>query len=133
MAGTLVNQGEVVMLEAFVNKTAPQDLQLRLFKNDYTPVETTTEADVVEADFTGYAPITLTPVNWVSLAGAPSQVTYAQQIFLSTAVQSALAYGYYFVQAISGKLVAAERFSDGPYSILLVGDPVKVSPKITQA
>lgn len=121
------------MLEAFVNKTAPQDLQLRLFKNDYTPGETTTEADVVEADFVGYAPITLTPASWVSASGAPSQATFAQQTFLSTAVQSQQVYGYYYAQAVSGKLVAAERFSDGPYSILLVGDPVKVTPKITQA
>lgn len=132
MAGVLTNQGEVVMLEALVNKTAPQDLQLALFKNDYTPVETTTEADVVETTFTGYGRVTLTPASWALVAGAPTQATFAQRIFLSSAVQNEFVYGYYLVQAGSGKLVAAERFSDGPYNLTSIGDPVKVTPKITQ-
>lgn len=132
MSGFLTQQGEIVMLEALVNKTAPQDLVLRLFKNNYTPVNTTTEANVIEADFVGYSGITLTPASWVSLVGAPSSIAFAQRTFMSAAVQDQSIYGYYVTQAVSGKLVAAERFSDGPYRILQVGDPVKVTPTITQ-
>lgn len=120
------------MLEAAVNKTAPQDLQLRLFENNYVPVKGTTELNVTEATFTGYAPITLTPASWSTVVGAPTASSFAQQTFLSTAVQAKSVYGYYLVQAVSGKLIAAERFSDGPYLITQIGDPVKVTPRITQ-
>lgn len=128
----VVNQGEAIALEALVNKTAPQNLVLRLFKNNKTPTETDTEADYTEADFTGYAAATLTGASWTSTPGAPSEVSYAQQTFTSSAgSQSQPVYGYYLTQAISGKLVLAERFTDGPYTIVNNGDQIKVTPKIT--
>jgi hypothetical protein len=133
MAGVLVNQGETIMLEALVNKTAPQTLILKLFKNNYTPVEGDTEAAYTEADFTGYASVSLTPATWVTTAGAPSDVTYPEQTFTSSANQMLQnVYGYYLVQTTSGKLVAAERFSNGPFPIQNNGDAIKVTPKITQ-
>lgn len=133
MAGVLVNQGETIALEALVNKTAPQSLVLKLFKNNITPVEADTEAAYTEADFTGYASIALTPASWVTTAGAPSDVTYPQQTFLSSAgAQNQNVYGYYIIQTTSGKLIAAERFTDGPYNIVNNGDAIKVTPKITQ-
>jgi hypothetical protein len=133
MAGVLVNQGETIMLEALVNKTAPQTLILKLFKNNYTPVEGDTEAAYTEADFTGYASVSLTPATWVTTAGAPSDVTYPEQTFTSSANQTLQnVYGYYLVQTTSGKLVAAERFSNGPFPIQNNGDAIKVTPKITQ-
>lgn len=132
MAGVLVNQGETIMLEAFANKTAPQTLVLKLFKNNVTPGETDTEATYTEADFTGYASVSLTPGTWVTTAGAPSDISYPQQIFTSSAgAQNQNVYGYFIVQTGSGKLVAAERFADGPYNIVNNGDQIKVTPKIT--
>ena len=133
MAGVLVNQGETIMLEAFVNKTAPQTLVLKLFKNNYTPLEGDTEAAYTEADFTGYASASLTPASWSVVAGAPSEVTYPEVSFTSSAAQAAQAiYGYFVIQTTSGKLVAAERFTNGPYTIQNNGDVIKVTPKITQ-
>lgn len=132
MAGVLVNQGEDIFLKAGVNKTAPQDLVLKLFKNNVTPGETDTEATYTVADFSGYANVTLTGASWTATPGAPSQVTYAQQSFTSDADQATQQiYGYFYVQASSGLLVAAERFSDGPYPISFLGDVVKITPKIT--
>lgn len=133
MPGILVNQGERISLEALVNKTAPQTLVLRLFKNDWTPVETDTEAAATEATFTGYAPVVLTGTNWAVTEGEPTLIDYPQQIFASSAAQTAQpVYGYYLTQQTSGKLVGAERFTDGPYSIANNGDTVKVTPKLTQ-
>lgn len=132
MAGVLVNQGEDLFLKAGVNHTAPQNLRLKLFKSNTTPGETDTEATYTEADFTGYADVLLTGASWSATPGAPSQVTYAQQSFTSSADQSTQqVYGYMLVQTTSGKLVAAERFSDGPYPISFNGDIIKVTPKIT--
>lgn len=126
------NQGEQLMLEAIANKTAPQDLDLCLFKNDYTPVEGTTEASVTAATFTGYAVIQLTAASWTVTPGNPSSMAYAQQTFTSTAgSQNEAIYGYYLKQRTSGKLVWAERFTDGPYTIVNNGDAIKVTPTIT--
>ncbi len=132
MAGVLVNQGEDIFLKAGVNKTAGQNLILKLYKNNVTPAEADVEGGYTEADFTGYSNVTLTGASWTATPGAPSQVTYAQQSFTSSADQSTQSiYGYFLVQASSGLLVAAERFSDGPYPISFLGDIVKVTPKIT--
>lgn len=132
MALLVPNQGEDIALAALLNKTAPQDLDLCLFKNDYTPVETTTEANVTVADFTGYSTIQLTASSWTITPGAPTEAAYAQQTFTSTAgSQNQSIYGYYLKQRTSGKLIYAERFSDGPYVIVNNGDAIKVTPKLT--
>jgi hypothetical protein len=124
------NQGEDIALKALVNHTAPQNLVLRLFTNNYTPVETTTEADVTEASGNGYAAITLTGGSWTFTPGAPSLAEYAQQTFTFTGALGNV-YGYYLTQVTSGKLVYAERFTDGPYNIVNNGDQIKITPKIT--
>jgi hypothetical protein len=132
MSLILPNQGEKIALEALVAKTAGQNLILKLFKSNTTPGESDTEATYTEANFTGYSAITLTAANWSVSEGAPTEASYAQQTFTSTAgSQSQNVYGYYLVQVTSGKLVWAERFSDGPYTIVNNGDSIKVTPKIT--
>ena len=129
MALLLPNQGEGIALEALVNKTAPQNLVLRLYKSNTTPGETDTEATYTEADFTGYSALTLTGGSWTTGTGT---VSYAQQTFTSSAgSQNQNVYGYYLTQATSGKLVWVERFSDGPYNIVNNGDEIKVTPTIS--
>lgn len=124
------DQGENISLEAIVNKTAPQNLILRLFKSNTTPAESDTEATYTEADFTGYSAITLTGSSWGTASGG--SISFAQQTFTSSANQTAQnVYGYYLTQTTSAKLVYSERFSDGPYSISNNGDQIKVTPTIT--
>jgi len=131
MALVLPNQAEKILLEALVNKTAPQDLKLKLFQNNVTPSETDTEATYTEATFTGYSAVTLTASSWTVTEGAPTQASYPQVTFTSTAGgQNQSIYGYYLVQVTSGKLVWAERFTDGPYTIVNNGDSIKVTPVI---
>lgn len=134
MALVVPNTGEVIALEALVNKTAPQDLSLRLFKNNVTPAETDVAGDYTVADFTGYSNAALTGSSWgAASGGAPSSIAYgSQQTFTSSASQSAQSiYGYYLVQASSGTLVWAERFANGPYSISEIGDAIALTPAIT--
>lgn len=120
------------MLEALVNKTAPQTLVLKLFKSNTTPAESHTEADYTEADFTGYSSLTLTGASWTASGSAPTQIAYAEQTFTSSAgSQNQNVYGYYVVQAVSGKLIWAERFSNGPYNIANSGDQIKVTVNFT--
>lgn len=127
----MVNQGEKIMAEALVNKVAPQDLKLKLFQNNWTPADGNTESAVTEATFTGYTEISLSGANWVCTEGAPSQLTYPEQSFASSSDQTPQTiYGYYLVQATSGKLVCAWRFSDGPYTVSKNGDEIDITPKI---
>jgi hypothetical protein len=126
------NNGEGDMLAAITAKAAAENLVLRLFKSNTTPAEGDTTASYTEADFTGYTPLTLTPASWVVSEGAPSDATYPQVTFASTADQAAQSvYGYYLTRVTSGRIAWAERFADGPYAIVNNTDQIKVTPKIT--
>lgn len=130
MALVVPNQGEQIALEAFVGKTAGQNLVLRLYTNDITPGETNTEATYTEASGNGYSAITLTAASWTVTPGAPTSATYAEQTFTFTGALGNV-YGYYFTQVTSGKLVWAERFTGAPFNIANNGDQIKITPQIT--
>lgn len=122
--------GENLALEMITNKTAPQNLVLRLYQSNTTPAEADTAATYTEATFTGYAAITLTGASWG--AASAGSISYAQQTFTSSATQTTQnIYGYYLTQVTSGTLVYAERFSDAPNAITNNGDNIKITPTIT--
>lgn len=128
MAFITVDQGESLILKYITNKlTATENLVLRLFTNNYTPVETTTESNVTEASGNGYSAITLTGASWTT--SGTSQIAYAQQTFTFTGALGNV-YGYYLTQTSSGLLVFVEKFSDGPYNIQNNGDTIKITPVI---
>jgi hypothetical protein len=129
MALSFPDQGENIALEAIVNKTAPQNLVLRLYSSNTTPGESDTEATYTETTITGYSAITLTGASWGTASGG--SIAFAQQTF--TFSGSGTLYGYYMTQATSGKLVYSERFSDGPYTYPSGGGTLKITPTITAA
>lgn len=139
MALRVGRSGEKIALEALVNKTAPQALRLKLYKNNYTPGEQDTAANYTVADFTGYSDADLTGATWNAATPGvegsppdPSYIDYPKQTFTSSAgSQNQPIYGYFIVQQTSGLLVWAERFPDGPYTIVNNGDKIEVTPKIT--
>ena len=133
MAGRLVNNGEDVALKYLTGKTAStENLVLRLYKSNTTPGDSDTAGTYTEADFTGYSSVTLTGASWTVTPGAPTSASYAQQSFASSANQTAQSiYGYYLTRASTGDLIAAERFSTGPFTIQNNGDTIKVTPTIT--
>jgi hypothetical protein len=130
MALVVVDQAENLILEMIVNKTAAQELDLKLFKSNTTPAETDTEATYTEADFTGYAEIALAGSDWAA-ASSSSIATSAQKTFTASGTPSGDVYGYYLVQTTSGKLMWAERDASAPFTISASGDTVKVTPTIT--
>lgn len=129
MALAVPNQGENIALEALVNKTAPQALELHLFKLPSSdPGETATEASFTAADFTGYSADT--SITWGSASGGT--ITGDKSTFTSSAgSQNQDVYGYMLIQATSGKLVYYEYFSGGPYNIANDGDKIEVTPSIS--
>jgi hypothetical protein len=130
MALVIPNQSEADSLEVFVNKLEPEDIILRLFTNDVTPGDSTTATDFTEASGSGYAAITLTGAGWDSaIEGNPSTITHPEQTFTLTGALDPL-YGYYMTRAVSGRIVGAGRFDDGPYTIPSGGGSVTVTPTI---
>ncbi len=126
------NNGEGDMADAFVAKTTATALILRLYTNNITPSETDTAATYTETTFTGYSAITLTGASWTTTEGAPTQTAYAQQTFTSSAgSQSVSIYGLFMTRTTSGRIALAERFTDGPYSIVNNGDQIRITPQIT--
>jgi hypothetical protein len=128
MALLFPDTGENLTLEMIVNKTAPQNLVLKLYTSNSTPGESDTAGTYTEAAGNGYSAITLTGSSWGSASGG--SIAYAQQTFTFTGALGNV-YGYFVVQASSGTLLYAERFSNGPYNIQNNGDQIKITPTIT--
>lgn len=126
MALLVPSAAEDVMFQNILNITAPQTLKLKLYTNNYTPVEGSTEANFTEAAGNGYADVSLTPGNWVITPGNPSSADYPQVTFTFTGNLGNV-YGYYVVQTTSGKIMWAELFTDGPYNIVNNGDQIKIT------
>jgi hypothetical protein len=131
MALNFPDVGENIALEALTNKTAPQNLVLRLFSNNITPSDTDTAGTYTEATFAGYAAITLTGASWG--AASAGTITYgSQQTFtLSSTGTVENIYGYYVTQAVSGLLVYSERDGAAPFPITNSGDNIKITPTIS--
>lgn len=124
--------GESIALQLLVNKiNTPEDLVLRLFKNDLSYDEGIDENDLTEADFSGYSAITLTGASWTVSEDDPTEITYAQQTFESDADQSPQTiYGHYYTLSSSGTLVAVNKY-DVPIVIENDGDRIRITPRIT--
>lgn len=130
MALNFPDVGENLALEMIVNKTAPQNLVLRLYQNNITPSDSDTAGTYTEATFTGYAGITLTGATWN--AAAAGTIAYsAQQTFTCSGASSNNIYGYYVTQSASGVLLYSERDASAPFAITNSGDAVKITPTIS--
>lgn len=129
MALVIPNNGEGDALDAFVGKTLPSTLVLRLYSSNTTPAETDTAASYTEYAATGYSAIVLTAASWTTTEGAPSSTAYAQQTFTMTGAGDA--YGYYMTRNTGGRIAVAERFTGAPFSIPSGGGTIKVTPQIT--
>lgn len=130
MALNVPDVGENKALENIVNKTAPENLVLRLFKNNITPSDSDTAATYTEAVFPGYAAITLTGATWG--AASAGTITYgSQQTFTCSGVATDDIYGYYVTQVTSGVLMWSERDGAAPFAIRNSGDAVKITPTIS--
>lgn len=133
MTIVIQNNAEGDAAEYFVNKAAPQNLVLRLYKNNVTPAETDAAAAYTEATFSGYSSATLAGASWGAPSeGAPTSIAYAQQTFTADAdAQTDDIYGYYYVRATSGRIAGAERDASAPFEIRNTGDNVKITPTLT--
>ena len=113
------------MLAHILNAETPQDLVLKLFENDREPEPDDTAEDYREPG--GYTSHLLAGFDWNIAEG---KATAPVQVFQFRGFKGDV-HGYFVVTGASGKLMWAERFSDGPYRIQNNGDKVTVLPRIT--
>lgn len=131
MALVFANVGEnLAMTWAFKSTSTPENLTLKLYTNNYTPVAGSTAGSFTECAVSGYSAKTLSRASW----GDPStngsgkaEMAYAAQTFSFTG--SGTIYGYMIVSATSGTLVLAELFSSA--RSVASGDSLTITPKIT--
>jgi hypothetical protein len=131
MALLFCGNGEIVALSLIVNKvTATENLVLKLFTNNHTPVAGDTAGTYTEASGFGYAAVTLTGASWSVSGSGPATASYAQQTFTFTGGLGNV-YGYYMIRASSTDLIYAERFASAPFLISNNGDQIKITPQVT--
>jgi len=125
--------GADVMLEIVFNNDRPaggNNYTIKLYTNDYTPLDTSVAGSFTEAAGGGYATKTLTMGSWtVNAANDPSDAVYAQQIWTFTGALDggATIYGYFVVDG-DGVLGWGERFATS-FTPANDGDQLKVTPK----
>lgn len=131
MALVVPNVGEALMLANIVNKTAPSNLELRLYTLPSTaPGESAVLGDFTEVSGNGYAAITLTGASWAAaVLGDPSYIAYAKQTFAFTGAAGDI-YGYYITRASNTELLYFEEFTGAPYAIVNNGDKIEITPRI---
>lgn len=130
MAIVYPNVGRVYAAQLVTKKATPEDLILRLFKNNVSPAVGSVLADFTEATFSGYSLVTLTPANWSETSATVVRSDYAPAVeFTSDAgSQNEDIYGYYIATVTSGILVAVERFTNAPFNVADLGDKITVPP-----
>lgn len=125
MAIQLTSTGINNMLTSFLGS---EEQILKLYSNDVDPDSSTTLSQFTEVSGEGYDVKTLNgSTNWSVAAGV---ATTSPQTWEFTGA-AGLVYGYYLVGSNSGALLAAEKFSNGPYTVAVSGDKITVSITIS--
>lgn len=92
----------------------PNDLALRLFKNDYTPDAASVLADFQEATFGGYFRQWIDSAGWPTptIVGGKASSTYSLDPFTWTVTDPGqTVYGYYVEEAATATVLWAERLA----------------------
>lgn len=122
--------GEVAMLDNMFKGSAPENLTLKLYTNNYDCVEGSIAGNFTECAISGYAAKTLTAGSWnaASTTTGTSSKTYAAQTFNFTGTGAVV--GYFVVGAVSGTLYWAERLYATTGQTFNNGDSLTITPKM---
>jgi hypothetical protein len=113
---------------------AGNNLTLRLFTNDYTPLQTSNNTNFTDAAGGGYAALTLALNSWtVTPANDPSDAIYANQTFTFTSnlTGNAACFGY-FVTDAANTVIWGERFASN-FTPTNNGDTITIQPKFAMS
>lgn len=124
---------EKTLADFMLGVTTPGNQILKLFVNNYTPIDATLASDLTEMSTLGYAAKALTKTAWVNTAGATGAVNngaYATQTWTFTAGTAVTVYGYFVTDTTTGLLLWAEPFVS-PKVIQNTGDQIIITPALT--
>jgi len=130
MALVVPNSAEIFILGYILKQQTPEDLDIRLYVNDHIPSEADTVTNYIEASGANYAPIQLQSSQWSITPGTPTVAQHPQVAWTFTGPVGNV-YGYYITRRVSGDLVWAERFTNGPYNIQNNNDQIRITPRLT--
>ena len=134
MAIVLTDLGADAILRIIYNNDWPaggKDLTLKLYTNNYTPLDTSVAGDFTEAAGGGYAAVTLTNGSWTITPGNdPSDAVYAQQVWTFTGplTGNTTIYGWFIVDA-DGVCWKAEKY-DFSFTPAKNGDQLRETPRV---
>ncbi len=113
------SNGLITVLQALANT----NMNIRIFTNNYTPVDASVKTSFTEATFAGYSanfPLTLTGANWVSLgvSGGVGTLAYPTITVTNSSAGTVTVYGWYILDSTNTYVIAAGLFDGAPVSIL---------------
>lgn len=127
----VANVGEnLLMTWAMKSTSTPENLTLKLYSNNYTPVAGSTAGNFTECAVSGYSAKTLSRASWgdpTTNGSGKAEMSYAAQTFSFTG--SGTIYGYYVVGSTSGSLIFSELFAAA--RTVASGDSLTITPKFT--
>ena len=126
-----VDEAENWLLDVAFKKVTspPTNLYLGLYTNSTEPAETANLAAITEPSGGAYARIAIAcGADWTLSA---DQITALQKTFAAVGAAWGNCYGWFLATTVdgTGKLLAVEQFSDGPYNVV-DGGSVKVTAKL---
>lgn len=132
MAGLVLSDvGAAMMLKAILNNVWPsggKNLTIKLYTNNYIPLDTSASNSFTEATGGGYTSKTLTNGSWTVGSASLRQGTYAKQVwtFTGALTTNPTIYGYYVIDA-DGILVFAQKLS-ASYTPIVNGATLGITP-----
>lgn len=110
------NEGKTEAIETLLKSGsfASETWNVKLYTNNYTPVDGSTSSDFTEATFTGYAQVAIAPSDWSSftiVSNVAQSTSGVTPVFTCTSGGGQTCYGWYAVGATSGKVRAAQKFA----------------------
>jgi len=128
VAVQISSDGAEAILKALTGvSTSTETLKLKLYTNNFTPTSLSVLTDFTEATGGGYAEKSLSASAWTMTGNA---ISTTPQLFTFTGSVGSV-YGYYLVGATSGKLIASEKFTSGPFNVASNGDSITVTATIS--
>lgn len=120
MADVINDGGLTTALDAILADSQWGTAKLRLFKNNVTPDNTFTTASLTEADFTGYAAITLAAWGASTLSAHIASALQTKQSFTITSGSQTI-YGWYITNSAGTVLLASGRDPAAPINLSSTG------------
>lgn len=109
--------------------------QLLLFVNDYTPVASTTLADLVEPTFSGYSRRTLDPAAWTApvMVGVYAESTNGTdpQLWTNGSGAAVTVFGSAYLDPVTGRLRRVQRYDPADIVAVEPGGVIGVVPKFS--